>query len=67
MSHNFSEVFKQLVSHGKATLVMKTDPVEQPVTNGYFLFFIAMGYLSLECYYTSSQGISVPKQILKRV
>lgn len=30
MSHNFSEVFKQLVSHGKATLVMKTDPVEQP-------------------------------------
>ncbi|KAJ7385638.1 Structural maintenance of chromosomes protein 3 [Desmophyllum pertusum] len=29
MSHNFSEVFKQLVSHGKATLVMKTDPVEQ--------------------------------------
>ena len=31
MSHNFSEVFKQLVSHGKATLVMKTDPVEQTV------------------------------------
>lgn len=29
MSHNFSEVFKQLVPHGKATLVMKTDPVEQ--------------------------------------
>lgn len=30
MSHNFSEVFKQLVSNGKATLVMKTDPVDQP-------------------------------------
>lgn len=29
MSHNFTEVFKQLVPHGKATLVMKTDPVEQ--------------------------------------
>jgi len=29
MSHNFSEVFKQLVPHGKATLVMKTDPLEQ--------------------------------------
>ena len=31
MSHNFTEVFKQLVPHGKATLVMKTDPVEQTV------------------------------------
>ena len=31
MSHYFSEVFKQLVSNGKASLVMKTDPVEQPV------------------------------------
>lgn len=30
MSHYFSEVFKQLVSNGKASLVMKTDPVEQP-------------------------------------
>lgn len=33
MSHNFSEVFKQLVSNGKATLVMKTDPVDQPVNH----------------------------------
>ena len=32
MSHYFSEVFKQLVSNGKATLVMKTDPLEQPVS-----------------------------------
>ena len=34
MSHNFTEVFKQLVPHGKATLVMKTDPVEQMVKCG---------------------------------
>ena len=36
MSHNFSEVFKQLVSNGKATLVMKTDPVDQPVNHVHF-------------------------------
>ena len=36
MSHNFSEVFKQLVSNGKATLVMKTDPVDQPVNQVHF-------------------------------
>ena len=36
MSHYFSEVFKQLVSNGKATLVMKTDPVDQPVNHVHF-------------------------------
>ena len=40
MSHNFSEVFKQLVPHGKATLVMKTDPVEQAVRATYLLLFL---------------------------
>ncbi len=40
MSHNFTEVFKQLVPHGKATLVMKTDPVEQTVKTIYVLFVL---------------------------
>lgn len=40
MSHNFSEVFKQLVPHGKATLVMKTDPVEQAVGTTYLLLLL---------------------------
>ena len=31
MSHHFSEIFKQLVPSGKATLIMKSDAVDSQV------------------------------------
>lgn len=53
MSHNFSEVFKQLVPHGKATLVMKTDPVEQAVWATYMLLLLNLliGYKLVGIFY----------------